>query len=264
MEKYSTCQCSYTNLKMPMMISRFGKLYNKEELLELYIDRQAVDPSKADTEDQKILKKKLSRIAEIKNLKEIWEVKHVHKNPLFEGEDPTVTGTAKSDSAKKGNDDESYLKSLGLQTKSNPVSIDRSLIVSAGTQEKFPFSCSMTQYVMNGTHKFVFGLKSRSIVSEKALIECNSGNFKTSSANSGKAENTGSLKNVYDPRNEEVLVCPMTGEKFGRPIVLYPKDPAEVKRALGFKPSKSSKRKHEEKKEKSETSPSKEKIEKKS
>lgn len=56
------------------------------------------------------------------------------------------------------------------------------------------------------------------------------------------------LNPIYQDKNESILICPMTGEKFGRPLVLYPSDPADIKRAEAYQPSKSKKkRKNSEK-----------------
>lgn len=161
-EKFTTCQCSYFKLKMPgMIISRMGKLYNKEDLFELLVDRTKHDPT-ATTDFQKTLTKKLKRIKEIRTSKDFWEVADISKNPLYVDED-------NSNKKNSENDNTSYLKSLGLQTKNNIANIDNSMISTNNANEKFPFSCGMTNYVMNGTHKFVFGLSSKTIVSEKAL-----------------------------------------------------------------------------------------------
>jgi len=249
LEKFTTCQCSYKKLKMPVIISRLGKLYNKEELYELIIDRTKHDPKDQSTDFQKALTKKLKRIKEIRTSKDFWEIEKVHYNPLYVDDDDNEQG---SNSNSTRNENASFLKTLGVAAKSSAVSIDKSMIATAGSQEKFPFACSMTNYTMNGTHKFVFGLKSKSLVSEKALIECNLAALKKNrlEAQSNTEEkddqpaatavdkNLSHLHAIYQEKNEKILICPMTGEEFGRPMLLYPFSPGDVYRAESYQPSK--------------------------
>merc|ERR1712169_166640 len=60
------------------------------------------------------------------------------------------------------------------KTQGKAISMSNISITSDNSVNKFPFFCPISNFEMNGTHKFVFGLRSKCIVSEKALRECNS------------------------------------------------------------------------------------------
>ena len=146
-------------------------------------------------------------MSEIKSTKDFWELKNYTKNPNFSELD----------------------------------GVDK----SKEKQSKFPFSCPVTGVEMNGVSgRFVFGLNSKSLVSEKALRECNMGLFPNSLVNSKSSEAASdSLHPVYSANYEEKLVCPMISKPFGRPILLYPSTKEDLDRAKNYHYVK--KRKHE-------------------
>ena len=87
----------------------------------------------------------------------------------------------------------------------------------------FPFACPITGIEMNGRYKFVFGLESKAIVSEQAVKQCNMAlfpaKFQTGSKQAEMAADE--LHPLFDPKNEDQLMCPLTNKKFGRPIQCY-------------------------------------------
>lgn len=148
-------------------------------------------------------------MSEIKSTKDFWELKNYTKNPNYSEE------------------------------------IDKTI----EKPSKFPFLCPVTGVEMNGiSGKFVFGLNSKSLVSEKALKECNMGVFPNSLSNAGKSSSAGedaeNLHACYSANYEEKLMCPMVSKPFGRPILLYPSTKAEIDRAKAYVHVK--KRKHSE------------------
>jgi len=110
---------------------------------------------------------------------------------------------------------------------------------------------------MNGRYKFVLGLKSKHVVSEQALRECNMTLFPAkyqAGATGASAEAvTGELHPIYTEEYEQKLMCPITNTPFGRPILLYPGGQADIKRAKDYVEATSKKRK-KDKKDKSEKS----------
>lgn len=94
----------------------------------------------------------------------------------------------------------------------------------------FPFMCEITKAEMNGTQRFVFGTKCKTVISEKALMECN----KNLLPKIKMVRKDGELHSLYNPEIEDQLEDPMTSKPFGRPILLYPVTPAEIARAQDF------------------------------
>jgi len=70
--KYSCCQLSSKKLKDPIVVSRMGKLYNKEAVIEYLIT-----------------KPKNTKLEDVKTTKDFWEVE-AHSNPLFGAGDSKV------------------------------------------------------------------------------------------------------------------------------------------------------------------------------
>ena len=97
---------------------------------------------------------------------------------------------------------------------------------------------------MNGSSgKFVFGLNSKALVSEKALRECNVGLLGHKGTNQADSSNNP----LYNQANEEKLMCPVKSIPFGRPIVLYPNLEEEIERAKDFVVSSAGKKKRKNK-----------------
>merc|ERR1712176_129220 len=207
--KYSQCQATFKKLKDPIVVSKMGRLYNKEAVLKhllLKVDKsQVVDPGviaggstgKVDDHDP---------IQDIKSTKDIYQLKDLTKNPNYT-ENPTV---------------------------------DKDI----ATPSKFPFLCPITGVEMNGSSgKFVFGLNSKALVSEKALRECNVGLLGHKGTNQADSSNNP----LYNQANEEKLMCPVKSIPFGRPIVLYPNLEEEIERAKDFVVSSAGKKKRKNK-----------------
>lgn len=201
--EYTCCQSSSKKLKAPIVISRYGKLYNKESVIEYLVN-----------------KPKNQKLEDIKSMKDFWSFEP-HPNPSYV--DP----------------DEKAKKKHKSETKKDSV---------------FPFACPVTGLEMNGRYKFVYGLESKAVVSEQAVRECNMALFPAKFQTGSKQADLGAdeLHPLFDPKNEELLMCPSTNKKFGRPIQCYPFTKAEKDRAKEFTPTPAKKEKKKKKKSVSE------------
>jgi len=208
LEQYACCQCSLEKLSEPILISKMGKLYNKDNLFEYLI-------AKSTTVTPSVKFKKLSeKMKDVQTTKDVYEVKIISKNRNFPHE-----------SSNKDLD-----KELEDEKKS-----------------KFPFQCEISGLEMNGHARFVFGSKSKSIVSESALKEVNSLHF-SSKANNDMTGGlvTDKIHPIYEGKIEDKLMCPVTNVPFGRPILLYPSEKLHIERADKFlKKGQKKKRKQE-------------------
>merc|ERR1711976_762236 len=187
--EYTCCQSSSKKLKAPIVISRYGKLYNKEAVIEYLVN-----------------KPKNQKLEEITGMKDFWTVEP-SPNPSYVDPDDATKSSKKSEKS----------------TKNSSI---------------FPFACPITGLEMNGRYKFVFGLESKAIVSEQAVRECNMALFPAKYQAGGKTADmqADELHPLFDPKNEDQLMCPLTNKKFGRPIQCYPTTKAEKDRAKDFTP----------------------------
>merc|ERR1711934_1247777 len=99
---------------------------------------------------------------------------------------------------------------------------------------------------MNGSQRFVFGSRSKHVVSEKALKEANAKILPKSSMAAGDANEK--LNAVYEEKYEEKLMCPITNEPFGRPVLFYPETSLEKERAAKWNSAGKSKTKKKKRK----------------
>jgi len=204
--EYTCCQSSSKKLKAPIVISRHGKLYNKESVIEYLVN-----------------KPKNQKLDDIKSMKDFWTIEP-HPNPSYVDPDAPIPKTGKSSSS---------------ATKKASV---------------FPFACPITGQEMNGRYKFVFGLESKKCVSEQAVKQCNMTLFPAKFQAGAKQADMAAdeLHPLFDVKNEDQLTCPLTNEKFGRPIQFYPFTKAEKDRAKDFVPIPKEKGKKKKKKSVSE------------
>jgi len=192
-----------------------GKLYNKMMVIEYLLGGSS----------STINNQELKAPKEIKSTKDFWEVKHVADNPKFQiSKNNTSLDNSSGSSA-------SAAGSAGINSRNRDVS-------------NFPYSCETSCLEMNGQYKFVFGLESKAIVSEQALREVNAKLFPKNKGTSNEVI-SGSLHPCYDAAKEKLLICPVTNKPFGRPILLYPSSPIEMKRAEEFSVKKKSKKRKE-------------------
>lgn len=198
--EYTCCQSSSKKLKAPIVISRYGKLYNKEAVIEYLIN-----------------KPKNQKLEDITGMKDFWTVEP-SPNPSYVDPDDAAKSSKKSEKS----------------TKNSSI---------------FPFACPITGLEMNGRYKFVFGLESKAIVSEQAVRECNMALFPAKYQAGGKTADmqADELHPLFDPKNEDQLMCPLTNKKFGRPIQCYPTTKAEKDRAREFTPVVKEKKKKKKK-----------------
>lgn len=198
-----------------------------------------------DKPSQILLSQELTPPKEIKSAKDFWEVKHIADNPNFNLL-PAQIEQEQQKSKSKSKKEKEELKHE--QSKAGgPKSLHRS--------SNFPYICETSGLEMNGQYKFVFGLDSKALVSEQALREVNAGLFPNSALNKSTELTSGCLHPIYEESKEKLLVCPITNEKFGYPLLLYPSTPAELKRSEQFIEKLSMKKKMKKaKKHKSENS----------
>jgi len=187
--EYTCCQSSSKKLKAPIVISRYGKLYNKESVIEYLVN-----------------KPKNQKLEDIKSMKDFWTIEP-SPNPSYVDPDAPVIKSKSTSTTKKSS--------------------------------VFPFACPITGQEMNGRYKFVFGLESKKAVSEQAVKQCNMTLFPAKFQAGAKQADMAAdeLHPLFDAKNEDQLTCPLTNEKFGRPIQFYPFTKAEKDRAKEFAPA---------------------------
>lgn len=113
----------------------------------------------------------------------------------------------------------------------------------------FPFVCPVTKMEISGSNPVVLGYETKNVVTLKALRDSN---LDILPKNILKFEELNDVTTVLHPIFSEMyenkLIDPITSEKFGRPILLYPEHRIDLNRAMKFDPKKLAKDKKKDKK----------------